>query len=232
MLGKLLACAVLAVAAVLDAGAVTAQTGPTAQELAAYEGLFESAANGRASEVDELVKAGAELEARDVNGRTPLIVAAFRRDTAVARALLEAGANPNALDFQSYDALTIAAVADDAAMVKLLLGAGANPRAITSPYSGTALIAAAHLGHAPVVELLLSARAPVNHVNNLGWTALTEAIVLGDGSERFQKIVDMLIRAEADLALADRNGVKPLALARGKSHAEIVKLLEDAGAQP
>lgn len=209
-----------------------AQTPPSAEEIAAYEGLFAAAASGHASEIEQLVRSGAEVEARDANRRTPLLVAVYRRDTAAAKALLEFGANPNALDIQSYDPLTIAAVHDDQPMLTLLLAAGANPRAITSPYGGTALIAAAHRGLVQVVEALLAARAPVNHVNNLGWTALIEAIVLGDGSERYQKIVDALIRAEADLNLPDRDGVRPLALARQKGFAEIAKLLEAAGAQP
>jgi ankyrin repeat protein len=212
--------------------AAGAQTPPSAEEIAAYEGLHAAVASGRASEIEELARAGGDIEARDGTGRTPLIVAAFRSDTAAARALLAAGANSNVLDNQSYDALTVAAVQGDMAMLKLLLESGANPRAITSPYGGTALIAAAHRGHVAIVEALLAAKAPVNHVNNLGWTALMEAIVLGDGSERYQQIVDALIRAEADLNLADRNNTKPLALAKQKGLTAIAALLEKAGAQP
>lgn len=224
----------LIAAAVLAGWVVTAaaQTPPTQAEYAAYTGLHAAAAQGRASEVEALLKAGGDLEARDDNGRTPLLVAAYRGDTAVAKALLEVGANPNALDNQSYDAITIAAVANDLAMLKLMLASGGNARAITSPYSGTALIASAHAGHAAVVEVLIAHRAPLDHVNNLGWTALIEAIVLGDGSERYQKIVAALIAAGADLNLADRNGRKPLTLARDKGVTEIAALLEKAGAQP
>ncbi len=209
-----------------------AQTPPTKDEVAAYEGLFDAAAKGLASRIDELVREGADVEQRDVRGRTPLIVAAFKGESAAVKALIDAGANLNALDHDSYDALTIAGVAGDVPLVKLLLAAGANARAITSPYGGTALIASAHRGHVQVVEALLSARAPVNHVNNLGWTALIEAIALGDGGERYQKIVDALIRAEADVNLSDRGGVRPLTLARQKGYAEIASLLEKAGAQP
>lgn len=210
---------------------VRAQMPPTAEEYRAYEGLFGAVTRGSAAEIDDRVKDGENVRVRDGNGRTPLIVAAFRHDTAVAKALLDAGADPNALDYQSYDALTIAAAAGDAGMVKLLLAAGASPRAITGPYGGTALIAAAHAGHPHVVQLLLDARAPVNHVNNLGHTALIEAIVLGDGREPYQKIVDALVRAEADVNLADRNGATPVQLARAKDYAEIARILEAAGAR-
>ena len=222
----------LVLAGLLCATPVRAQTPPTAAEYAAYTGLHAAAAQGRASEVEDLVKAGGDLEARDDNGRTPLLVAAYRRDAAVAKALLDAGANPNVLDNQSYDAVTIAAVGNDIAMLNLMLSSGGNARAITSPYSGTALIASAHAGHVGVVELLIAHRAPLNHVNNLGWTALIEAIVLGDGSERYQKIVAALIAAGADLNLADRNGKTPLTLAREKGVTEIAALLDKAGAKP
>lgn len=225
-------CLLLVAAGLCWPEVAPAQTPPTAAEYAAYSGLLAAAAQGRASAVEDLVRAGGDLEVRDDNGRTPLLVAAYRRDPAVAKALLEAGANPNALDNQSYDAVTIAAVGNDIAMLKLMLSSGGNARAITSPYSGTALIAAAHAGHVDVVEILIAHRAPLDHVNNLGWTALIEAIVLGDGSERYQKIVAALIAAGARLDLADRNGKSPLALAREKGATAIAALLEKAGAQP
>ena len=60
--------------------------------------------------------------------------------------------NPNALDGQRYDIITIASVANDVPMLKLAIEGGASAKNITSPYDGTALIAAAHLGHAEVVR--------------------------------------------------------------------------------
>jgi uncharacterized protein len=209
-----------------------AQNPPSQAEIAAYEGLHAAAASGSVSEIDRLVKEGANVNARDSSGRTPMMVAAFRQDDAAVRALIEAGANVNALEYQSYDVITIAAVLNDLDTLKTALAAGGNARAITSPYSGTALIAAAHLGHAEVCEVLIKARAPLDHVNNLGWTALIEAVVLGDGGPRHQATVDVLIKAGADLNLPDRQGVTPLGLARQKGYAQIAEKLEQAGAKP
>lgn len=228
----MLVAPILAMLTHLTACPALAQMPPSAGEIAAYEGLHAAAAGGRASAIEDLVKAGGDVNARDANGRTPLMVAAFRRDDAAAKALIDAGADLNALDNQSYDVITIAAVLDDLDILKLAIAGGGNTRAITSPYSGTALIAAAHLGHAQVVAALIEAKAPVNHVNNLGWTALIEAIVLGDGGERHQATVDALIKGEADLNLPDRNGVRPLTLARQKGYAKIAATLEQAGAKP
>ena len=50
-----------------------------------------------------------------------------------------------------------------------------------APMTEPRLIAAAHRGHVDVVRALIAAKAPLNHVNNLGWTALLEAVVLGNG---------------------------------------------------
>ncbi len=73
----------------------------------------------------------------------------------------------NALENRVYDVLTIAAVADDLEMVSLAMEPGNRPDLITSVYDGTALIAAAHLGHAEVVRRLIAGGAPFDHVNNL-----------------------------------------------------------------
>ena len=84
------------------------------------------------------------------------------------RALVAGGADPNALEAQRYDLVTIAAVRDDVATLELALALGTRPGNVTSPYAGTALIAAAHLGHVDVVRVLIDAGAPLDHVNNLG----------------------------------------------------------------
>jgi ankyrin repeat protein len=211
---------------------VLAQVAPDASELAAYRGLHAAAARNDVAETERLVAAGAELDARDGRGRTPAMVAAHRGAHDAARALIAAGADLDALDHDRYDVLTIAAVKDDETMVRLAIAAGADTGLVTSRYDGTALIAAAHLGHDGVVRALLEGGAPRDHVNNLGWTALIEAIVLGDGGPRHVATVQALVDAGADLDLADRAGTRPLALARQHGHAEIARILKQAGATP
>jgi hypothetical protein len=141
------------------------------------------------------------------------------------------GADLNLLENDRYDAVTIASVADDEATLAVLLSLGASARLTTSRYDGTALIAAAHLGHDGVVRQLIAAGAPLDHVNNLHWTAAIEAVVLGDGGPRHQATLQALVQAGANLALADRQGQTPLQLARSRSFTAMVKLLEAAGAR-
>ena len=150
---------------------------------------------------------------------------------ALVKALVKAGADINLLENDRYDGVTIASVADDEETLRVLLSLGASAKQVTSRYDGTALIAAAHLGHDGVVRQLIAAGAPLDHVNNLHWTAVIEAIVLGDGGARHQATLKALIDAGASLKLTDRQGQTPLQLARSRGYKEMVKMLEQAGAK-
>jgi ankyrin repeat protein len=158
-------------------------------------------------------------------------VAVHRKKNDAARLLLAKGANANALDRQRYDVVTTAAVADDVPLLELVLEGGASPKNVTSPYDGTALIAAAHLGHVEVVQVLIRAGAPLDHVNNLTWTALMESIVLGDGGKRHTETLRALVQAGANVNIPDRAGISPLAHARGRGYREMAQILEKAGAR-
>jgi ankyrin repeat protein len=213
------------------AATATAQIAPTPAETAAYTGLFALAAGGDAAQIPVLVAAGAVADARDAHGRTPLHVAAFAGRHAAMRALVDAGADPNALEHDRYDIVTIAAVANDVPTLRVALDIGNRPGNITSRYDGTALIAAAHLGHADVVRVLAAAGAPLDHVNNLHWTALTESIVLGDGGPRHVDTLRTLVDAGASTTLTDRSGATPLALAKARGYHAMSEILMRAGAR-
>jgi len=226
----------LALAAVCGLGALAsapaaAQVAPSAAEAAHYRGLHAAAHQGDVARIDKLAAAKADLDARDSNGRTPLHVATFARQQGAIRALVKAGAHINLLDHDRYDGVTIASVADDEETLRLLLALGASAKLVTSRYDGTALIAAAHLGHDGVVRQLIAAGAPLDHVNNLHWTAVIESIVLGNGGARHQATLQALIDAGANLQLTDRLGNTPLQLARSRGYGEMVKMLEKAGAK-
>ncbi|RKZ36878.1 MAG: ankyrin repeat domain-containing protein [Gammaproteobacteria bacterium] len=212
-------------------GISPAQVPPSRAESAAYTGLLAATAGGDVDQIKSLAASGARIDVRDRHGRTPLHVAAFAGYHAAMRALVNAGANPNALENDRYDIVTIAAVANDVETLKVALTLGASAKNVTSRYDGTALIAAAHLGHVEVVRILIGAGAPLDHVNNLDWTAVIEAIVLGDGGPRHIDTLRALVQAGADLNLADGNGQTPLALAGVRGYSAMVELLRESGAQ-
>ena len=218
----------LAVAAAAAAMPLHAQVPPTAAEAAAYQGLHAAAHRGDLATIGRLAASKAALEARDGAGRTPLHVATFARQRQAVQAWLQAGADHAALEQGRYDAVTIAAVADDEATLRILLAGGASAKLTTSRYEGTALIAAAHLGHDGVVRQLIEAGAPLDHVNNLHWTAVIEAIVLGDGGVRHQATLKALLRAGASTQLTDRSGATPMQLAQSRGYTAMVELLRAA----
>lgn len=218
----------LAVAAtmLLSVAPSHAQQAPGQAEAASYSGLLAAAYQGRTAELGRLLQAGADLNQRDSHQRSAVHLATYARQHEALRMLARAGANMNALEFQKYDPVTIAAVANDEPTLALLFELGASARNITSPYHGTALIAAAHLGHAAVVRRLIDAGAPLDHVNNLHWTALIEAVVLGDGGASHTECVRLLLAAGANRLLTDRDGKTALDLARQRGYQAMITLLQ------
>jgi ankyrin repeat protein len=92
-----------------------------------------------------------------------------------------------------------------------------------------AVIPAAERGHAAYVKAVLERTdINVNHVNDLGWTALLEAVILGDGGRRHQRVVETLLANGADPSIADVDGVAPLAHAQRRGQDRIASLIESA----
>ena len=110
----------------------------------------------------------------------------------------------------------------------MTLGTGADLKS-TNRYLGTALIPAAHHGHVEAVKLLLATAIDKDHINNLGWTALLEAVILGDGGAAHTEIVRLLVEAGAQVNIADRDGMTPLAHARKSGYSGMVRILSAAG---
>jgi ankyrin repeat protein len=208
-----------------------AQTPPRAAEIAHYDELFSAVVEQDEGRLEQLLKSASNIDRRDAHGRSALHVAAYFRNHQALRKLVAAGADPNALESDYYDIVTIAAVTNDLETMKLALRLGCRADNVTSHYQGTALIAAAHLGHVEIVESLIRAGAPLDHVNNLKWTALIESIVLGDGGPRHTATLRALVDAGANVNLADGRGSTPLQLARGHNYSEMVDILSAAGAR-
>ncbi|MNP63955.1 Ankyrin repeats (3 copies) [compost metagenome] len=108
--------------------------------------------------------------------------------------------------------------------MRLTLEHGADLKS-TNRYGGTALIPAAERGHVETVQMLIDAGVDVNHLNRLHWTALLEAVILGDGGPRHVEIVRRLLQAGADPTIADKDGVSALEHARQRGYQEMVQLL-------
>ena len=206
----------LAAAGLIAGGTAMGQSAP------ADGALIVAAGRGDAAEVQRLLAAGASVKERDGAGRTALLAATQGNHVAAARL--------NAKDAIADSPYLLAGASGHLEILKLTLEAGADLASVNR-YGGTALIPAAHHGHVETVRTLLATGIAVDHVNRLGWTALLEAVILGDGGPRHAEIVRLLIAASADVNLADRNGVTPLAHARNRGQSAVARLLEQAGAR-
>ena len=136
--------------------------------------LLEAVRAGDVQRVRELLEAGANPNARDKDGLTPLHWAASEGHADIVKILLEHGADPNTKIKYGWTPLHYASREGHADVVKLLLEHGADPN--TKKDDGlTPLHVAAFSGHADVVKLLLEHGADPNARNYLGWTPLDVA---------------------------------------------------------
>ncbi len=130
------------------------------------------------------------------------------------------------MNHKHRDILNIAISVRNPEIARLALQAGADPTLVTSVYQGSALIYATHQAQLEIIQMLITAGAPLNRVNNLGWTALLEAAILGDGSEDYASAVKLLLDAGADKSIVDKKGKTPLDHARDKGHQLLIELLD------
>ncbi|WP_195573862.1 ankyrin repeat domain-containing protein [Paenibacillus sp. 1001270B_150601_E10] len=193
--------------------------------------LIEATLNRNQVEIKQLIQEGADINTVDASGRTPAMIAVHHKQLNVFNLLVELGADINIRDQRSDNPLLYASAEGMLDIVKAALAANADTT-LTNRFGGTALIPAADRGHVDIVEELLEhSDVNVNHVNNLGWTALLEAVILGDGGERHQHIVELLIQHGADVNLADGDGITPLQHAKQHGYTRMIDMLTAAGAQ-
>ncbi|WP_430538244.1 ankyrin repeat domain-containing protein [Cytobacillus oceanisediminis] len=195
------------------------------------ESLLQAAERRETETIKRLIEEGADINKKDSDGRTAAMIAAYNNDVETAKVLIKAGADVNIQDNMKNNPFLYAGAEGYVEILKLTIEAGADP-AIMNRYGGTALIPASEHGHIDAIkELLTKTDIDVNHVNDLGWTALLEAIILNDGNVIQQQTVQLLIDGGADVNIPDGNNVTPLQHAREKGFKEIEQILLTAGAK-
>ncbi|AVF22163.1 ankyrin-repeat containing protein [Paenibacillus larvae subsp. larvae] len=188
------------------------------------------AEKGDTENVLNLLNDGADINATDGHGRTAVMAATYNNKVDTVKVLILKGADINIRDNNLDNVLLYAGAEGLLEIVKLAIDAGADTK-ITNRFGGTALIPASERGHVDIVkELLTHSDIDVNHVNNLYWTALLEAVILGDGGENYQKIIQLLVDHGADVHIGDRDGIPPLKHAQKRGFQEIESILKKSGA--
>jgi ankyrin repeat protein len=141
---------ILSLAIILSLSQLAAgQTGANSQN----NPLLQAAAQGNTAVVQQLLDKGANIESKDKNGYTALILAAVFNNTEVVKLLLARGANIEAKNNDGNTALIWAAFKDKLEVVKLLLANGANINAKNND-GDTALTMATIKSATDVVNLL------------------------------------------------------------------------------
>lgn len=195
-----------------------------ADRAATNAALLSAARTGDADGVAVALRAGADIETRDEHERTALLLAATYDRVAAAEVLVAMGASADALDDRHDTPWLVTGVTGSVRMLEALLPA--NPDlTIRNRYGGLSPIPASERGHADYVRRVVQTGVDLDHVNDLGWTALLEAVILGDGGEAHQEIVRILLAHGADRTIADRDGVTPLQHAERRGYDEIAALL-------
>lgn len=193
--------------------------------------IFQFIEQNNIGEINKYIEQKKDLEIRNSKNETPLMAATYRNDIVIAKLLIGAGANVNAQDKMLNSPFLYAGASGFTEIVKLCVKNGADYK-VYNRYGGSALIPACEKGHTEtVIELLKDKSFPINHINNLGWTALLEVMVIGKGGIETQtRITKLLIEAGCDVNIPDKDGVTSLVHARRNGYKEIVAMLEKAGA--
>lgn len=193
--------------------------------------IFQIIAKKDLAKLEQWLSKKPNLEVKNEKGETPLMAATYLNQAPLVSLLIAAGANVNAQDNMLNSPFLYAGASGYLDIVKLCVKAGADYQ-VFNRYNGSALIPACEKGHVAVVaELLKDKNFPIDHINRLGWTALLEAVILGDGGPKQIQIVQMLVDAGCDIHIKDKDGVNSLTHARQKNFQEIVTILEKAASK-
>ena len=190
--------------------------------------LLDAASSGDADAVALALRDGARIEARDDAKRTALLLASAGDHVEAARVLVALGADPDALDDQHDTPWLVTGVTGSVEMLETLLPARPD-LGVVNRFGGVSVIPASERGHVEYVRRVVTTGIDVDHVNRLGWTALLEAVILGDGGERHREIVRILLDAGADPSIVDRDGVTALEHAERAGYTELARILRDHG---
>jgi ankyrin repeat protein len=174
----------------------------------------------RTGTAERLIDQGIPVDARDGEGRTPLMVAAAFDSVSVAKLLLSRGADPLARDARSGNRpLDFAAAAGKVEVAKLLLVHGARVQT-QAPHNGeTPLHYAALYGHRKVIALLVTGGADIDAPDNSGvrplqyaqmrrqWLAVDTLLSLGARPDDLGDAVNAGDVARVQQLIAQRSGV-------------------------
>ncbi|GEM51065.1 hypothetical protein EB1_08550 [Empedobacter brevis NBRC 14943 = ATCC 43319] len=188
--------------------------------------ILNAVKNNDIQAVRKALENGADVNTTDNSRRSLLLIATNKTNIEMAKLLVKYGADVNQQADNLDSPFLYAGTSGQTELVQLFLNHGARFD-VFNRYNGSALIPACERGHIETVKLLANTKNyPIDHVNRLGWTGLMEAIILGDGSKKYQQIVQILKDAGAKMDIPDRDGITPLQHAQQRGYKEIVTIIK------
>ncbi len=208
-----------------------AQTEAPRSETKSTHPLHEAAAAGDVDQVKLLLSKGADINAKDEEGRTSLHSAAWCGRKEVAEMLIAKGANINETDVSGQTPLHLAANFGTRFVPELLLAKGANVNA-RDKKGNTPLHAAADRPsvNKDLLELLIAKGADVKARNEAGQTPLHRVSMIRRLDKHLEHTAEALLDLGAEVDAKDKNGRTPLHFAVETGHRELVDLLVAKGA--
>ena len=176
-----------------------------------------------------LLTRGAVVNTKQVDGRTPLFLAAsLGNGNTTLRLLLEHGADPSIATMNGQTPMMAAAIRGDVDAIGLLIAKNGDVNAKNAA-GETALMLAATCGNPKAVALLLDRGADARVRTKRNETALGNA-----GTSGNEHTVALLLDRGAEVNVQNIRGFSPLMLAAGSDTrpAAVVKLLLAKGANP
>ncbi|WP_418061232.1 ankyrin repeat domain-containing protein [Pimelobacter simplex] len=190
------------------------------------ERYLAAAAAGDLDGVRAALAAGADRDAVDREEASAILAAARGRHHDVVRFLVATGVDIDAQDQTCFNPFLHGCIHDDLELVRIMVEAGTDLTRRTR-FGGNGLTPAAEKGHLEIVRYLLeNTRINVNLTNSVGWTALIETIILGDGGPVRQQTAELLLAHGAKPGMTDEWGVTPLALARERGFDDLAAVIE------
>lgn len=185
--------------------------------------LLKAIDDGRSSKITHLLEQGADVNERNSDGWSPLMVAASKGNAELVKLLLDRGARVNEKTPQGQTPLMFGAHWGHLEVVKLLIEKGAQ---VDAPMvdGWTPLIDAAQMDKVEAAKLLIENGANVKKRSSTGWTALMAA-----SFNNRSELVKLILQKGADVNMRDETGKTALGVAKAKGHSEIIRVLTEAG---
>ncbi|MGX7151204.1 ankyrin repeat domain-containing protein [Enterococcus ureasiticus] len=186
---------------------------------------------GQVEQVSKLLKEGHDISLTDETGRSPLMIAVQQNNLALVKELLTFSADVNQRDNTQLTPFICAAANGFDEIVNEILQSGQADLASVNRFGGTALLPSSEKGYLRTVQLCLAAGVPVNHVNRLGWSALLEAVILGNGGFLYQDVIRELVQHQADGTQVDDTGKNALDYAKETMNEKLIAIVEKQEAE-